>query len=60
LEEIDVGNGLRNLKVWVEKGRKFKNWVNNAAGDKFFISIAGFGQKFKTTSKLLSENFTIG
>lgn len=46
--------------MWVEKGRKFKNWMNNPAGEKFFISIAGFGQKFKTTSKLLSENFTVG
>jgi hypothetical protein len=42
------------LKVWVEKGRNFKTWNTNPQSEKFFISLAAFGQKFKTNSKSIA------
>lgn len=48
------------MKVYIERGRKFKGWQNGRPGDKFYISVAGFGQKGTTNSKAVSENFNIG
>lgn len=46
------------MKVWVERGRKFKSLMKNST-DRFFISLAGFGQKRNTNSIPVAENFTL-
>lgn len=46
--------------MWVERGRKFKGWKANPEGEKFFVSVAAFGNKFRTNSQPIAENFTIG
>lgn len=60
LEEFEVSNSFKNLKIWIERGRKFREWKDNPKGDKFFISIAGLGNKLKTNSQPIAESFSIG
>lgn len=38
-------------------GRKFDGWKNSPKGDRFVISVAGFGQKFVTKPIPLAPTF---
>ena len=46
--------------MWVERGRRFREWKTNPHGEKFFISVAGMGNKFRTNSQNIAESFSVG
>lgn len=60
LDDLGIEGGGKKLKMWIERGRKFNNWGSLEGNEKFYISVAAFGQRFRTNSRPTAENFTIG
>ena len=54
LDEFGLTKYSKTLKITLERGRAFKQWKEASKTDKFYISVCGFGQKFKTNSYLKS------